>query len=102
MTVALQVEAGKDLQKAKLECENLKRQLLQQEINFNIQKTEALTRWKPNAPTLGVCLLKGTVCNSCPVTPTPPSPHSPKNFEHSTEGLHLHCLGSCCHGMSVA
>lgn len=68
----LQVEAGKDLQKAKLECENLKRQLLQQEINFNIQKTEALTRWKPNnAPTLGVCsLLEGTLCNSCLVAPT--------------------------------
>ena len=67
----LQVEAGKDLQKAKLECENLKRQLLQQEINFNIQKTEALTRWKPNAPTLAVCsLLEGTLCNSCLVTPT--------------------------------
>ena len=69
MIVALQVEAGKDLQKAKLECENLKRQLLQQEINFNIQKTEALTRWT-NAPTQGVCsLLKGTICNCCP----PPS-----------------------------
>ena len=49
MIVDLQVEAGKDLQKAKLECENLKRQLLQQEINFNIQKTEALTRLARNA-----------------------------------------------------
>ena len=65
MIVALQVEAGKDLQKAKLECENLKRQLLQQEINFNIQKTEALTRWN-QCTQMGVCLLEGTFCNSCP------------------------------------
>ena len=39
-----QGDVVKDLQKARLECENLKRQMLQQEINFNIQKTEALTR----------------------------------------------------------
>ena len=40
-----QGDVVKDLQKARLECENLKRQMLQQEINFNIQKTEALTRY---------------------------------------------------------
>ena len=35
----------KELQKYKMELENMKRQLLQQEIKFNIQKTEALTRY---------------------------------------------------------
>lgn len=34
----------KELSKARLETENYKRQLLQQEIAFNIQQTEALTR----------------------------------------------------------
>ncbi len=34
----------KELQKAKMEVENVKRQMLQQEISFNIQQTEALTR----------------------------------------------------------
>ena len=97
----LQVEAGKDLQKAKLECENLKRQLLQQEINFNIQKTEALTRWKPNAPTLGVCsLLKGTLCNS--FLTNPPS----NTLSTSIQRPHLHCLGvlavATCHRMCEA
>ena len=42
--ILYQADVVKDLQKARLECENLKRQMLQQEINFNIQKTEALTR----------------------------------------------------------
>ncbi|XP_023333261.1 liprin-alpha-1 isoform X4 [Eurytemora carolleeae] len=37
-------ETTKELQKSRLETENLKRQILQQEISFNIQKTEALTR----------------------------------------------------------
>jgi len=46
-------EVMKDLQKSRLECENLKRQMLQQEINFNIQKTEALTRnLSPGGPEL--------------------------------------------------
>jgi len=40
----LKGECTKELQKSRLETENLKRQLLQQEISFNIQKTEALTR----------------------------------------------------------
>ncbi len=35
----------KEMQKARLEVENVKRQMLQQEISFNIQQTEALTRW---------------------------------------------------------
>ena len=39
------VDVMKELQKARMDCENLKRQMLQQEINFNIQKTEALTRY---------------------------------------------------------
>lgn len=34
----------KELSKTRLEIENYKRQLLQQEIAFNIQQTEALTR----------------------------------------------------------
>ena len=34
----------KELQKAKLETENIRRQMLQQEIHHNIQQTEALTR----------------------------------------------------------
>lgn len=34
----------KELSKTRLEIENFKRQLLQQEIAFNIQQTEALTR----------------------------------------------------------
>lgn len=34
----------KELSKTRLETENFKRQLLQQEIAFNIQQTEALTR----------------------------------------------------------
>jgi hypothetical protein len=37
-------EIFKELSKARLETENYKRQLLQQEIAFNIQQTEALTR----------------------------------------------------------
>lgn len=38
------VEVVKELSKTRLEIENFKRQLLQQEIAFNIQQTEALTR----------------------------------------------------------
>ena len=34
----------KELQKTRLEIENIRRQMLQQEIHFNIQQTEALTR----------------------------------------------------------
>lgn len=42
----------KELSKCRLEIENYKRQLLQQEIAFNIQQTEALTRsLSPNAVT---------------------------------------------------
>lgn len=37
-------EIIKELSKARLETDNYKRQLLQQEIAFNIQQTEALTR----------------------------------------------------------
>lgn len=37
-------EIVKELSKTRLETENFKRQLLQQEIAFNIQQTEALTR----------------------------------------------------------
>lgn len=37
-------EIVKELSKTRLETENFKRQLLQQEITFNIQQTEALTR----------------------------------------------------------
>lgn len=37
-------EIVKELAKTRLEIENFKRQLLQQEIAFNIQQTEALTR----------------------------------------------------------
>ena len=40
----LQGETTKELAKSRLESENLKRQMLQQEITFNIQRTEALTR----------------------------------------------------------
>ena len=39
-----QVEILKELQKSRLEVENVRRQMLQQEIHFNIQQTEALTR----------------------------------------------------------
>ena len=35
----------KELQKTRLEIENVRRQMLQQEIHFNIQQTEALTRY---------------------------------------------------------
>lgn len=45
-------EIIKELSKCRLEIENYKRQLLQQEIAFNIQQTEALTRsLSPNAVT---------------------------------------------------
>ncbi|RZF36297.1 hypothetical protein LSTR_LSTR006802 [Laodelphax striatellus] len=37
-------EIVKELGKARLEIDNVKRQMLQQEISFNIQQTEALTR----------------------------------------------------------
>lgn len=37
-------EVAKELSKTRLEIENYKRQLLQQEIAYNIQQTEALTR----------------------------------------------------------
>lgn len=37
-------EALKECQRARLEVENVKRQMLQQEIHHNIQQTEALTR----------------------------------------------------------
>ena len=39
-----QTELSKQLQKTQLEIENIRRQMLQQEISFNIQQTEALTR----------------------------------------------------------
>jgi chromosome segregation ATPase len=35
----------KELGKTRLECENAKRQIIQQEIAFNIQQTDALTRY---------------------------------------------------------
>lgn len=44
----LQGEKGnivKELSKARMENDNVKRQMLQQEIAYNIQQTEALTRW---------------------------------------------------------
>jgi hypothetical protein len=34
----------KELGKARMEIDNIKRQMLQQEIAFNIQQTDALTR----------------------------------------------------------
>uniref|UniRef100_T1HD06 Liprin-alpha CC2 domain-containing protein n=1 Tax=Rhodnius prolixus TaxID=13249 RepID=T1HD06_RHOPR len=37
-------EIVKELSKARLEIDNVKRQMLQQEIAFNIQQTDALTR----------------------------------------------------------
>ena len=43
-------ELMKELGKARLEIDNVKRQMLQQEIAFNIQQTDALTRsLSPNA-----------------------------------------------------
>ena len=39
-----QTDMQKELQKTRLEIENIRRQMLQQEIHFNIQQTEALTR----------------------------------------------------------
>lgn len=39
-----QTDLQKELQKTRLETENVRRQMLQQEIHFNIQQTEALTR----------------------------------------------------------
>ena len=41
----LQADMQKELQKTRLEIENVRRQMLQQEIHFNIQQTEALTRY---------------------------------------------------------
>jgi GH24 family phage-related lysozyme (muramidase) len=35
----------KELSKTRLEVENAKRQIIQQEIAFNIQQTDALTRF---------------------------------------------------------
>lgn len=44
----------KELGKARLEIDNVKRQMLQQEIAFNIQQTDALTRsLSPNAMDTG-------------------------------------------------
>ncbi|KAK0166482.1 hypothetical protein PV328_004901 [Microctonus aethiopoides] len=44
-------EIMKELGKARLEIDNVKRQMLQQEIAFNIQQTDALTRsLSPNVP----------------------------------------------------
>lgn len=40
-----QGEIVKELSKARLEIDNVKRQMLQQEIAFNIQQTDALTRY---------------------------------------------------------
>ena len=40
----LQADMQKQVQKTQLEIENIRRQMLQQEIHFNIQQTEALTR----------------------------------------------------------
>lgn len=46
-------ELIKELTKARLEIDSVKRQMLQQEIAFNIQQTDALTRsLSPNAVTL--------------------------------------------------
>lgn len=39
-------EIIKELQKARLETENVRRQMLQAEISYNIQQTEALTRYE--------------------------------------------------------
>lgn len=46
LSLHLKVEVMKELQKARLEVENVRRQMLQQEISFNIQQTEALTRYE--------------------------------------------------------
>ena len=40
----MQEDTLKELQRARLEVENVRRQMLQAEIHFNIQQTEALTR----------------------------------------------------------
>ena len=40
-----QADLQKQVQKTHLEVENIRRQMLQQEIHFNIQQTEALTRY---------------------------------------------------------
>ena len=42
--IAQKTDLLKELQKSKLEAENIRRQMLQQEIHHNIQQTEALTR----------------------------------------------------------
>jgi hypothetical protein len=42
--VCFQGDIVKELGKARLEIDNVKRQMLQQEIAFNIQQTDALTR----------------------------------------------------------
>lgn len=43
--VLFQSDIVKELNKARLEIDNVKRQMLQQEIAFNIQQTDALTRY---------------------------------------------------------
>lgn len=42
--MCFQGDIVKELGKARLEIDNVKRQMLQQEIAFNIQQTDALTR----------------------------------------------------------
>jgi hypothetical protein len=42
--ITFQGDIVKELGKARLEIDNVKRQMLQQEIAFNIQQTDALTR----------------------------------------------------------
>lgn len=41
---AQKAEIMKELAKSRLEIDNVKRQMLQQEIAYNIQQTDALTR----------------------------------------------------------
>lgn len=44
ISIFFQTELLKELGKARMEIDNIKRQMLQQEIAFNIQQTDALTR----------------------------------------------------------
>lgn len=46
--IYFQTELLKELGKARMEIDNIKRQMLQQEIAFNIQQTDALTRLVSN------------------------------------------------------
>lgn len=79
----------KELSKTRLEVENAKRQIIQQEIAFNIQQTDALTRYVRHAACakgyylIDVCLM---YCRS--LSPSTGEPSFVRSSSHSSFDAH--------------